>query len=439
MTMPVDPVLRNLGPDGLSEGLADRYRLIGELGSGGMATVFLAEDLRHSREVALKVLHPDLSYAIGTERFQREIRLTAGLQDPHLVTVYDSGETAGHLWFTMPRIDGESLRARLLRERQFSIPEAARITIQAARAVAAAHRAGVVHRDLKPENLLLGRDGQVYVTDFGVARQTDSAKLTRSGLAVGTPAYMSPEQSTGATDLDARSDVYALGCVLYEMLAGEPPYVAATAQGLSAKHLHAPIPDVRIVRPTVSLALHQVLTATLAKSAADRPASGAELADSVQAALSSESRHRRWSSFGLVVPAVGLAIAVLLFLVRSTTAGRSAVETDSSRPLKVAIPFFRARTADPASVKLAEGLTEYLTQLMAQSKALNVVPVRVMRTVRDQNLGTDSLTALLGATLVVKGELALVGGTVEVRAEVEESDSGPWPIPPNLPTPWGRK
>jgi serine/threonine protein kinase len=195
----------------LQTGLADRYRIERELGRGGMATVYLAQDLRHKRPVALKVLHPELAQTLGPERFQREIETVARLQHPHILTVYDSGETAGQLWFTMPFVEGESLRDRLSREKQLSIDEALRITREAALALDYAHRHGVIHRDIKPENILLS-DGQALVADFGIARALtgSSEKLTETGMAVGTPAYMSPEQASGAGDLDARTDVGAL-------------------------------------------------------------------------------------------------------------------------------------------------------------------------------------------------------------------------------------
>src|SRR6185295_10886463 len=210
----------------LQSGLADRYRLERELGRGGMATVFLAHDLRHDRPVALKVLHPELAATMGPERFQREIKLAARLQHPHILSVHDSGETAGYLWFTMPFIEGESLRDRLSREQQLPVEDALRLTREMAEALDYAHRHGVIHRDIKPENILLS-EGHALVADFGIARAVsagDDRKLTETGMAVGTPAYMSPEQAAGDKDPDPRSDIYSLATVLYEMLAGETPF-----------------------------------------------------------------------------------------------------------------------------------------------------------------------------------------------------------------------
>ncbi len=256
----------------LQTALATSYTLERELGRGGMATVFLAQDLRHDRPVALKVLHPDLARTLGPERFQREIKLAARLQHPHILTVHDSGEAAGQLWFTMPYVEGESLRDRLRRERQLPVDAALRIATEAARALEYAHRHGVIHRDIKPENLMLTSDGSTLVADFGIARALAGAddRLTQTGLAVGTPAYMSPEQAAGDKGLDARTDVYSLGAVLYEMLAGEPPFTGPTAQAIIAKRFSGEVPRVRQARPSVPEHVDAAVSRALAPVAADR-------------------------------------------------------------------------------------------------------------------------------------------------------------------------
>jgi TolB-like protein len=264
----------------LREGLRDRYAFERELGRGGMATVWLALDLKHDRPVALKVLHPELAVSLGPERFQREIRLAARLQHPHILTMLDSGDAAGRLWFTMPYVEGESLRERIRRERQLPVEDAVRIAREAAQALQYAHDQGIIHRDIKPENLLLTRDGNTLVADFGIARAlgTGDDRLTETGLSVGTPAYMSPEQAAGDKGLDARTDVYSLAAVLYEMLAGEPPYVGATTQAMLVKRLTEPPPSIRAVRPNVPEAMDQAIRKALAPVPADRFASAAELA-----------------------------------------------------------------------------------------------------------------------------------------------------------------
>jgi serine/threonine-protein kinase len=265
----------------LREGLRDRYAFERELGRGGMATVWLARDLRHDRPVALKVLHPELAASLGPERFQREIRVAARLQHPHVLTVLDSGEAGGRLWFTMPYVQGESLRERLTRERQLPVDDALRVAREAAQALQYAHEQNVIHRDIKPENLLLTRDGNTLVADFGIARALGAGsdeKLTETGLVVGTPAYMSPEQAAGDRGVDARTDVYSLAAVLYEMLAGEPPYTGATTQAMLVKRLTEPVPSVRAVRPTVADGVDQAIRRALAPVPADRHPTVAEFA-----------------------------------------------------------------------------------------------------------------------------------------------------------------
>jgi serine/threonine-protein kinase len=241
----------------LREGLAGRYEIERELGRGGMATVYRAHDTHHERPVALKVLHPELAESLGAERFQREIRVAASLQHPHILSVHDSGNTDGYLWFTMPFVEGESLRDRLTRERQLPVADAVRITREVALALDYAHRHGVIHRDIKPENILL-IDGQAIVADFGIARALGSSggdTLTATGMIIGTAAYMSPEQAAGDKAIDARTDIYSLGCVLYEMLAGEQPFQAPTAQSVIARVMTEMPRPLGSVRSTVSRAL----------------------------------------------------------------------------------------------------------------------------------------------------------------------------------------
>jgi eukaryotic-like serine/threonine-protein kinase len=264
----------------LQSALAMSYTLERELGRGGMATVFLAQDQKHKRPVALKVLHPELARTLGPERFRREIELVARLQHPHILTVHDSGDAGGQLWFTMPFVEGETLRGRLGREKQLPVEAALRIATETARALEYAHQHGVVHRDIKPENLLLTLDGSTLVADFGIARALagGEARLTETGMAVGTPAYMSPEQAAGDHQVDARTDIYALGAVLYEMLAGEPPFTGPSAQAIIAKRFSGQVPRVRTVRPSVPDTVEQAIQRALAPVAGDRFASAADFA-----------------------------------------------------------------------------------------------------------------------------------------------------------------
>ena len=265
----------------LTAALADRYRVERELGAGGMATVFLAHDLRHERDVAIKVLHPDLGAALGAERFLSEIKTTARLQHPHILPLLDSGAADGLLYYVMPYVRGETLRARLERETQLPIADALRITREVAGALDHAHKQGIIHRDIKPENILL-QDGAAVVADFGIALAVQSAgtqRLTQTGLSLGTPQYMSPEQAMGEKTMDARSDVYALGAVLYEMLTGEAPFAGASVQSIVAKVLtEKPVPP-RTVRDTIPRHVEQALLEALAKLPADRPDNAKHFAD----------------------------------------------------------------------------------------------------------------------------------------------------------------
>jgi eukaryotic-like serine/threonine-protein kinase len=267
-------------PERLTAALAERYRIERELGAGGMATVYLAHDLKHERDVAIKVLHPDLGAALGADRFLAEIRTTARLQHPHILPLLDSGEADGLLYYVMPLVTGETLRTRLERERQLPIAEAVRIAREVASALDYAHRQGVIHRDIKPENILL-HDGQALVADFGIAlavQQAGGARMTQTGLSLGTPQYMSPEQAMGEKQIDARSDVYALAAVTYEMLAGDAPFTGGSVQAIVAKIMAEKPTPVHTVRDTVPEHVEDAVLTALAKLPADRFATAAEFA-----------------------------------------------------------------------------------------------------------------------------------------------------------------
>ncbi len=304
----------------LTTALADRYRIERELGWGGMATVFLAEDLKHHRQVAIKVLDPEVAAAIGPERFLREIETVARLTHPHILPLHDTGVADGLLFYVMPYVEGESLRIRLTREKQLPVEDALRIACEVADALSYAHSCGVVHRDVKPENILL-EEGHAVVADFGIARAVavGAEKLTATGIAVGTPAYMSPEQAAGGRDLDGRSDLYSLGCVLYEMLAGQPPFTGPTAESLAHQHLNVSPRPVTDLRPAVPAGVAAALQRALAKTPADRfnrvalfgEALGQREAEAVTPArvpaAPASRRHRaRW-----LAPAAAVAIALV--------------------------------------------------------------------------------------------------------------------------------
>jgi serine/threonine-protein kinase len=264
----------------LTEVLGDRYTLERELGRGGMATVYLAHDAREARPVAIKVMHRTLATALGVERFLREIKIAASLSHPHIVPVFDSGNAGELLYYIMPYVEGESLYQRLERERQLPLEDALQITHDVAAALGYAHSRGVLHRDVKPENILLA-GGHALVADFGLARAmgaADQEKLTKTGATVGTVFYMSPEQLRGDRNLDPRADIYGLGCILYEMLTGEPPYTGRVFNRLVIQIARAPVPSAQRLRPTVPAAIDQAVSRALAKSAAERFATMEEFA-----------------------------------------------------------------------------------------------------------------------------------------------------------------
>jgi serine/threonine-protein kinase len=257
----------------LESGLRGSYVLEQELGRGGMATVYLARDMKHGRPVALKLLRPALAVTLSADRFRREITTAARLSHPHILSVHDSGETQGLLWYTMPYVRGESLRERIAREGPLPLDEALRITAEAGRALHYAHREGVIHRDIKPENILLTPDGDTLVADFGIARALggpNEARLTQAGLALGTPAYMAPEQATGQRMVDARTDQYSLAVVCFEMLAGRPPFTGGSGAAIIAQRFTTPVPSVRARRADVPEAADRALRRALALDPAER-------------------------------------------------------------------------------------------------------------------------------------------------------------------------
>ncbi len=377
----------------LAEALADRYRIERELGRGGMATVYLATDLKHDRQVALKVLLPELAQSLGPERFQREIHFAARLQHPHILTVLDSGAAAGQLWFTMPFVEGESLRDRLRRERQLSVEEALRITREAARALDYAHEHGVVHRDIKPENILLTKDGSTLVADFGIARSIGGDEsLTQTGFAVGTPAYMSPEQASGDKAVDARSDTYTLASVLYEMLAGEPPFTGGTAQAVLIKRFTEPAPSVRRIRATVPEVVDTALQRAMAPIAADRFPTSGQFAQAmgivptpatgtptvVVAPVAAPPRRR--------VPVAALALILgvlvgggLLYAWRRAPAGKAASPSAAGggssvehRAVRVAVLPFENR-GDSSDAYFAEGIADAVRGKLTAVQGMEVI------------------------------------------------------------------
>jgi TolB-like protein len=408
------------------------YRIERELGRGGMATVYLARDLKHDRLVALKVLRPELAQTLGPDRFLREVHLTAQLQHPNILPVFDSGSTATQLWYSMPYILGESLRGRLQREIQLPIEEAVRIGCAVGEALDHAHRQGVVHRDIKPENILLAEQ-QVLVADFGVAKALDDAsteQLTSTGLALGTPAYMSPEQAS-AMPVDARSDIYALGCVLYEMLAGEPPFTGRTAQAIVAKRLSQPVPHVRSIRDTVPEALDRVVEVALAKVPADRFATVRAMVE----ALSTAAADRSAPAADRRARARRLGVTVALSLVAMTAglAGWRLLSTRSpavppAAAVLAVLPFTPAGT-DTALTRLGRDLASTVSASLdgvGDIRAVDRLTILAQTQEHDAPISLRAGALLgqrLGAMSVVHGSLTRDGARVRVDVGLYTTDS----------------
>jgi serine/threonine-protein kinase len=413
-----------------------------------MATVYLAQDLKHDRPVALKVLHPELAATLGPDRFLREVKLTARLQHPHILPVFDSGDADGQLWYAMPYVAGESLRARLASERQLPLDAAIRITCNVLAALSYAHDHGVVHRDIKPENILL-ESGEAVVADFGVARAIDVAadRLTETGLALGTPAYMSPEQAAGERVLDGRSDLYAVGCVLYEMLAGEPPFTGPTAQAILAKRFSAPIPSLRSAREGVPAGVDRAITLALARTPADRFASAAEFARALDEACEM-SRRPGGRALGpqiateaptvakLLTPSLSRRPAVLLalsalFLVGGAWLARrwlaAPVHAVSLERLAV-LPF---STSGSNIAYLADGMVDLLSRNLNGAGGLRTIDPGAVLTAGSRAgtrpgdaEGGRALARRLGAGLYVLGSVHAVGGKLRIQAELRsEADT----------------
>ena len=410
----------------LQSALADRYAVESEIGRGGMATVFLAEDLKHHRKVAIKVLHPDIGSDVATERFFREIEIVAGLTHPHILPLHDSGQADGLLYCVMPYIEGESLLDRLQREKQLSVEDALQITREVADALCYAHERGIIHRDIKPANILL-QEGHAVVADFGIARaveQAGGARITQTGVAVGTPAYMSPEQATGGHDLDGRTDIYALGCVLYQMLAGTPPYAGVTPLAVIKRHLLDPVPSVRTVRDTVPESVGHAITRAMAKVPTDRYQTAGEFANAL---LSPDLAGRPIPRRRVVVLAL---VGVTALLAGAWYVGRQsapAVDADAAAGVSaasIAVLPFVDMSPDKDQEYFSDGISEELLNLLGKFPELRVAARTSSFSFKGQKLEITEIAERLNVAHVLEGSVRKAGNQVRITAQLVRADDG---------------
>ena len=376
----------------LQPSLADRYTIDREVGRGGMATVYLAHDLKHDRQVALKVLHPELAASLGAERFLREIQTAARLQHPHILPLYDSGQADGLLFYVMPYVQGDSIRGRLSRDKKLPLEEALAIARDVAAALDFAHRQGVVHRDIKPENVML-HEGEAMVTDFGIAKAVSAAgtgNITQTGMAIGTPAYMSPEQASAEREPDGRSDIYSLGCMLYEMLTGSAPFTGASAQAVIMKRFLEPVPSLRAAMPGVAEPVDQAVTRALAKEPGDRFATAAEL------------------------------VKALTFSTGTTPQGVTPVSLSNVSPVpkSIAVLPFVNQSNDPEHDYFTDGLAEEIISSLTKIQALRVASRMSSFAFKGKTQDLEEIGRKLKVSTVLEGSARKMGNKLRVMAQL---------------------
>ncbi len=379
----------------LAEGLQGRYTILQQLGEGGMAIVYLARDLRHDRSVAVKALRPEIGAEIGEDRFLREIKLAAGLTHPHILPVHDSGSADGVLFYVMPNMEGAALRDRLDRERQLPLDDALRLTREVASALDYAHRHNVVHRDIKPENILL-HEGAAMVADFGIGKAlTGGRTITRTGISIGTPAYMSPEQASGEVDIDGRSDLYSLGCVLYEMLTGEALFTGPTAQAILVKRFVSPIPKVQSARD-VPPGVDDLLGRILSRSPVDRMASGAQLIEAIDRI--GRPRHG--------------------------PPGRTEPDRNVRSQKSIAVLPLTNLSADPENEYFSDGMTEEIINALAKVPGLQVGSRSSSFAFKGKQVDAREVGEKLGVATVLEGSVRKVGTRIRIAAQLVNVENG---------------
>ena len=429
----------------IRQALDGRYAVERELGRGGMATVYLATDVRHERQVAIKVMLPDLAASIGAERFEREIRLAAKLQHPHILGLFDSGVADGLVYYVMPFVNGESLRDRLDRDGMLPVDDAVGIALEVSDALGHAHAMGIVHRDIKPENILL-QDGHALVADFGIARAVSEAggqKLTQTGMAVGTPVYMAPEQSVGDV-VGPTADLYSLGCVLYEMLAGEPPFTGRNAAQVMARHAMEGVPSIRIMRSAVPEEIEHAIFVAMGKMPADRPQTAAQFAELLgvvpgatasmramkvtssrrvltgeQALIAARARSARRRPWALGV--VALVLVAALGTWRWSAARTRSAATAGPEAHRLAVLYFKDLSKDGHLAPLADGLTEGLIRSLSGASSLTVISQGGVEKFRSATVAPDSIARALRVGYLVRGEVEPEGDNVMVSLRLDDA------------------
>jgi len=408
----------------LKSALADRYAVESEIGRGGMATVFLAEDLKHHRKVAIKVLHPDIGSEVAKERFFREIEIVAGLTHPNILPLHDSGQADGLLYCVMPYIEGESLLDRLQREKQLSLEDALQITREVADALCYAHERGIIHRDIKPANILL-QGGHALVADFGIARaleQAGGAGLTQTGVVVGTPTFMSPEHAAGGHDVDGRTDIYALGCVLYQMLAGSPPYVGVTPLAVMKRHSLDPVPSIRTVRDTIPESVEYAITKALAKVPTDRYQTAGEFANALLAPDLTGRPIRRRRVVVLALVGVTALLAGVWYLGRQSTSDAADSTTGPAASIAV-LPFVPLSSGEDDGY-FADGLTEEILNALTQLSELQVTARTSSFFFKGKNVPVPEIAARLNVAHIVEGSVRRDNGRVRITAQLIRAADG---------------
>jgi eukaryotic-like serine/threonine-protein kinase len=440
--------------ESLRAALEGRYAVERLIGQGGMATVYLARDVRHDRPVAIKVLRPELAASIGSDRFLREIKLAAHLQHPNILALYDSGDANGFLYYVMPFVEGESLRSRIDREDQLSLPDAIQLTCEVAEALECAHKRGIVHRDIKPENILI-QSGHALVADFGIARAVSQAggdKLTETGMAVGTPHYMSPEQGIGGDHVDGRSDEYSLACVTYEMLVGQPPFQGPNAMAILARHSMEAVPSLQVVRHSIPDEVEDAIMRALEKTPADRFPTVKEFADNLlQADLGPTARRtspraiqaiRRTTPRGMPAQtgpgrrgARVWAIAIAAGLLAGGAAwgawrwshrpgGLAAAVPSGLDPHRIAVLYFQGEGTGDSLGYLADGLTEGLIRELNQVQGLDVISKGGVAPFRGDSISRDSVARALKVGTLVTGEVENRAGRLRTTVRLVDGGSG---------------